>query len=251
VLYCGFGSAALGAQLGAAAAAACVAGGVAAGFRVLLSAGLNGGGLPRPHGAAADDDADADATSSDAPAPADAAVFWLREAPHEWLLRRCGAALHHAGAGTCAAALRAGVPQILAPLEFDQPYWARRMRALGVAHEPLNVRTLSGDVIAAAVRRATGDATRCRAAAMADALAAEPDGATVAALFVREYLASSEAKAAAEAQAAEASARQLAAAAAAAALPQTTPLSSARALLQAQQAGGAASPRAVMAACGR
>jgi UDP:flavonoid glycosyltransferase YjiC (YdhE family) len=245
VLYCGFGSAALSAGLGPAAAAACGAGGRAAGFRVLLAAGL-GGGLPRPHDAASDEEDTSDA---------DADVFWVREAPHAWLLRRCAVALHHAGAGTCAAALRAGVPQICAPLEFDQPFWARRMRALGVAHEPLSVQTLSCDAVAAAVRRAAGEGTRARAAAMADALASEPDGAAVAALFVREYLASSDAKKAAEKEAARAEAHAAAsgaeglAAAAAAALPAQ---SSACALRQQQQqaGGGGTAARTVMAAGG-
>jgi len=48
--------------------------------------------------------------------------------------------LHHGGVGTTAAALRAGIPQIMCPCIFDQFYWAERMSWLGVAPAPLKVR---------------------------------------------------------------------------------------------------------------
>jgi UDP:flavonoid glycosyltransferase YjiC (YdhE family) len=44
-----------------------------------------------------------------------------------------GAALvHHGGIGTCAQALRAGIPQLMTPVFFDQPDNAARIEALGV-----------------------------------------------------------------------------------------------------------------------
>ena len=46
-----------------------------------------------------------------------------RPVPHAWLLPRCAAILHAGGAGTVAAALLAGVPQVVCPLHFDQPAW--------------------------------------------------------------------------------------------------------------------------------
>ncbi len=42
------------------------------------------------------------------------------------------AVVHHGGAGTTTAATRAGLPQVLVPQMFDQPYFARRVRELGV-----------------------------------------------------------------------------------------------------------------------
>lgn len=39
--------------------------------------------------------------------------------------------IHHGGAGTTAAALRAGVPQVIIPFFADQPFWAREMERLG------------------------------------------------------------------------------------------------------------------------
>jgi UDP:flavonoid glycosyltransferase YjiC (YdhE family) len=41
--------------------------------------------------------------------------------------------VHHGGAGTTAAAFRAGVPMVIVPFMGDQPYWGRRARELGVS----------------------------------------------------------------------------------------------------------------------
>ena len=37
-------------------------------------------------------------------------VCLVGNCPHSWLLPKCSAAIHHGGAGTTAAALRAGIP---------------------------------------------------------------------------------------------------------------------------------------------
>ncbi|KAF3660973.1 putative UDP-sugar-dependent glycosyltransferase 52-like isoform X2 [Capsicum annuum] len=57
--------------------------------------------------------------------------------PYNWLFPRCAAAIHHGGSGSTAAALQAGVPQVICPFMLDQFYWAERMYWLGVAPEPL------------------------------------------------------------------------------------------------------------------
>ena len=43
--------------------------------------------------------------------------------PHHLLLPECSAMMHHGGAGTCAAALTAGLPQLVCPFHFDQFSW--------------------------------------------------------------------------------------------------------------------------------
>lgn len=43
------------------------------------------------------------------------------------------AALHHGGAGTTAAVLRAGLPSAVLPFLGDQPFWADRLRCAGAA----------------------------------------------------------------------------------------------------------------------
>src|SRR5258708_27730457 len=52
-------------------------------------------------------------------------IFLLRHAPHDWLFPRMSAAVHHGGAGTTAAAVRAGIPSLIVPSYGDQPFWAR------------------------------------------------------------------------------------------------------------------------------
>lgn len=63
-------------------------------------------------------------------------VFVLSSAPHSWLFPRCAGVIHHGGAGTTAAALRAGRPCWVVPHMSDQPYWGRRMHELGVGLAP-------------------------------------------------------------------------------------------------------------------
>eukprot|EP00035_Acanthoeca_spectabilis_P031225 m.13120 g.13120 ORF g.13120 m.13120 type:complete len:752 (-) comp4619_c0_seq1:78-2333(-) len=54
------------------------------------------------------------------------------DVPHAALLPQCCAAIHHGGIGTVAACLRAGLPQVIHPLAFDQPYNAAVVDRLGV-----------------------------------------------------------------------------------------------------------------------
>ena len=60
-------------------------------------------------------------------------VFLLKYAPHHWLFPRMAAVVHHGGAGTTAAGLRAGLPSVIVPVMSDQPFWGQRVYALGAA----------------------------------------------------------------------------------------------------------------------
>lgn len=59
-------------------------------------------------------------------------LIFVHEAPHEWLFDKVAAIIHHGGAGTTTAALRAGVPTIITPVFVDQFDHARLVRLLGV-----------------------------------------------------------------------------------------------------------------------
>ncbi|MEV1001183.1 glycosyltransferase [Nonomuraea sp. NPDC050202] len=91
-------------------------------------------------------------------------VLVIEEAPHDWLLPRVSVAVHHGGIGTVAAALRAGVPQVVRPFLGDQPFWAGRLHHLGVAPPPVTGRLASGR-LAAAIEAATACAPAARALA--------------------------------------------------------------------------------------
>ena len=59
-------------------------------------------------------------------------VLFLRESvPHDWLFPHMAGIVHHGGAGTTAAALRAGIPSLALPMAVDQFFWAKRISALG------------------------------------------------------------------------------------------------------------------------
>jgi sterol 3beta-glucosyltransferase len=105
------------------------------------------------------------------------AVYRLDYAPHNWLFPRMAAVVHHAGAGTSAAALRAGVPSVPIPHSGDQRFWARKLYQIGVGTKPLSRNRLTGvdlgERIATAVRNSQ---MRSRAADLAARICAE-DGA--------------------------------------------------------------------------
>jgi sterol 3beta-glucosyltransferase len=91
-------------------------------------------------------------------------VLVIEEAPHDWLLPRVAVAVHHGGVGTVAAALRAGLPQVVRPFMSDQPFWAARLHQLGVAPPPLP-RRLRPERLAAAITEAAGLTAAARALA--------------------------------------------------------------------------------------
>lgn len=79
-------------------------------------------------------------------------VFPVESVPHEWLFPRVAAAVHHGGAGTTAATLRAGIPSVVVPYFYDQMFWGTRLKGLGVAPRPVSQEHFTPDVLADALR---------------------------------------------------------------------------------------------------
>ncbi len=73
-------------------------------------------------------------------------VMTVGDIPHAWLFPRVAAVIHHGGAGTTAAALRAGKPSLILPLTADQSFWARQVDRLGAGPPPLRKRHLPRDL---------------------------------------------------------------------------------------------------------
>lgn len=100
--------------------------------------------------------------------------------PHEWLFPKMAAVVHHAGAGTAAAGLRAGVPTVSVPIYTDQPFWAARITALGAGPKPVPYKELSAERLAAAITQAVGTPSySAQARQLAAALATEDGTAPV------------------------------------------------------------------------
>lgn len=94
-------------------------------------------------------------------------------APHDRLLPLVSAAIHHGGAGTTGAALRAGLPTTIVPFFGDQPFWGRRIEQLGVGPRPLDRKSLSADALADAIRAMDAPEMRRRAGELGAAIRQE------------------------------------------------------------------------------
>lgn len=81
-------------------------------------------------------------------------ILVIDQAPHELLFARAKAVIHHGGIGTVAAALRAGVPQLLFPQAVDQPFWARRLKKLGLVSKMPKLTELTSRSLAQLVAEA-------------------------------------------------------------------------------------------------
>lgn len=92
-------------------------------------------------------------------------VMVIDHAPHDWLFPQTAAVVHHGGAGTTQAGLRAGRPSIVCPFFGDQPFWGRRVHALGAGPAPIQQRRLTAARLADAIQTATTDPGIAAAAA--------------------------------------------------------------------------------------
>lgn len=97
-------------------------------------------------------------------------VFVVGNMPHDYLFQHVGAVVHHGGAGTTAAGLRAGNPTFVCPFFGDQHFWAEMVHRSGAgpAGCPISKLTLARFQEALDVLRApkTQDRARSLAALM-------------------------------------------------------------------------------------
>ena len=115
-------------------------------------------------------------------------VMLIKGAPHDWLFPQMSAVVHHGGAGTTGAGLRAGKPTVIVPAGGDQPFWGRRVHELGAGTAPIPRKRLTAGNHAEAIRTAVNDtAMRQRAAALGTAIRAE-DGVSNAVRIIQQAL---------------------------------------------------------------
>jgi sterol 3beta-glucosyltransferase len=111
VVYAGFGS--MKDTRGAARAAVIVEAARLLGFKTLLVTGWGGLEPSTEHVDAPD-------------------VMVRSSVPHAEVLPQVAVAIHHGGAGTTHAMIRAGIPSVIMPFVADQPWWAARLKVLGL-----------------------------------------------------------------------------------------------------------------------
>jgi sterol 3beta-glucosyltransferase len=115
-------------------------------------------------------------------------VIAIDEVPHDWLLPQTAVVVHHGGAGTTGAGLRAGLPNIIVPFISDQPFWGEQVYKRGVGPWPIHHKQLSAEALAEAITLAVTDqGMRVRAAALGRRIRAE-DGVGNAVRLFLHYL---------------------------------------------------------------
>jgi sterol 3beta-glucosyltransferase len=100
-------------------------------------------------------------------------IFFLDSAPHSWLLPQMAAAVHHGGAGTTAAGLRAGVPSVIVPFGNDQFAWGLRVYELGVGARPIPQKSLTVENLSRAILAALAPEIQSAASEMGTKIRSE------------------------------------------------------------------------------
>jgi UDP:flavonoid glycosyltransferase YjiC (YdhE family) len=113
-------------------------------------------------------------------------ILYLDAVPHSWLLPRCKLAVHHGGAGTTSAGLRAGIPSIVIPHTADQPFWGSRVHAIGAGPKPIPVKKLSVENLKQAIAESSDAGIRQRAESIGQGLRTE-DGVGTSVQWIEKY----------------------------------------------------------------
>jgi sterol 3beta-glucosyltransferase len=121
--------------------------------------------------------------------PANDHIHVIDSAPHDALFALVEAAVHHGGAGTTAASLRAGLPTIICPFFGDQPFWGRRVAALGAGPAPIPIGKLTVEGLVRSLKATDDPRMRGRALTLAAGIARD-HGVDAAALFIEKIGAS-------------------------------------------------------------
>jgi sterol 3beta-glucosyltransferase len=115
-------------------------------------------------------------------------VFPVGHIPHDWLFPQCSMVVHHGGAGTTAAVLRAGIPSIIVPFFADQFFWGHLVQTRGLGPAALPHKRLNADELEQRIRAVlAADGMRQRCKDMAGSIARE-DGIGAAVAAVERYL---------------------------------------------------------------
>ena len=84
-------------------------------------------------------------------------IFRVDDVPHDWLFPQMAAVVHHGGAGTTAAGLRAGVPSVTVPSFGDQFFWGWRVHKLGAGPKPIPRNKLTVNNLVRAIQQVVND----------------------------------------------------------------------------------------------
>lgn len=101
-------------------------------------------------------------------------ILLIQATPHDALFPKMAAVVHHGGAGTTAAGLRAGKPSVICPFLGDQPFWGWAIHRAGAGPHPIPQNKLTAGRLATAISIVMRDtALRERATQLGDRVRAE------------------------------------------------------------------------------
>jgi UDP:flavonoid glycosyltransferase YjiC (YdhE family) len=104
----------------------------------------------------------------------------VRNVSHAAVFPKCRAVVHHGGAGTTAAGLRAGMPTFILWISAEQPLWAKQVTKLGVGtSERFSIAT--PESIRAGLQTVLAPRCRRRAATIAEEMTTPQDSVSAAA----------------------------------------------------------------------
>ncbi|CAB9509551.1 Sterol 3-beta-glucosyltransferase [Seminavis robusta] len=99
--------------------------------------------------------------------------FDIGGCPHDWLLPKCCAVIHHGGAGTTAAGLKFALPTFVCPFFADQFMWAHMVHRAKVGPEPCPVLQLTTEILAQKFEELTNEETKKNALELSAKMNAE------------------------------------------------------------------------------
>lgn len=114
-------------------------------------------------------------------------IFMLGNTPHDWLFQRVSCVVHHGGAGTTAAGIKAGRPTVVVPFFGDQPFWGAMVARAGAGPTPIPHKRLTADNLAEAITEALKPSSLERAKELAEKISKE-DGNNIGAQYFHQML---------------------------------------------------------------
>ncbi|KMT13693.1 hypothetical protein BVRB_4g080750 [Beta vulgaris subsp. vulgaris] len=114
-------------------------------------------------------------------------VYLLDNVPHDWLFLQCAAVVHHGGAGTTAAGLKAACPTTIVPFFGDQPFWGEQVHAKGVGPSPIPIEEFVLEKLISAIRFMLDPKVKQRAVELAKAMENEDGVAGAVDAFHRHF----------------------------------------------------------------
>lgn len=114
-------------------------------------------------------------------------ILVVDQVPHAWLFPQMAAVVHHGGAGTTAAGLRAGKPTVVIPHGNDQFAWGKRVYELKVGSKPIPRKKLSVQRLSDAITFALSDPIKENAKVIGEKIRQE-NGTEKTAQFIMEIV---------------------------------------------------------------